>query len=186
MKGLRYSVFFLIFSLSLVFPATALPEQSSQNEVQTFEPGAMVVKSQSLEVDNRRRIVVFTGEVDARREDLTINCEKMVVYYNNQSANKGSGDVDVKIDKIVATGKVRILRPDGGLAMAEKAVYYQDDEKVVLTNKPVVKQGNDFVQGSRITLYLEEERSIVEGSEDEKVRAVLHPKREKGSSSGGQ
>jgi lipopolysaccharide export system protein LptA len=63
--------------------------------------------------------------------------------------------------------------------MAEKAVYYEDDEKVVLTGKPVVKQGNDFVEGSKITLYLKEKRSLVEGSKDQKVRAVLFPRREK-------
>jgi lipopolysaccharide export system protein LptA len=63
--------------------------------------------------------------------------------------------------------------------MSEKAVYYENDEKVVLTGSPVVKQGNDFVEGSKITLYLKEKRSTVEGSEKEKVRAVLHPRSEK-------
>jgi lipopolysaccharide export system protein LptA len=110
---------------------------------------------------------------------MTIICEKLIVYYLDESANKESGKTDVRIDKIVATGKVKISRPDGTLAMSEKAVYYENDEKVVLTGRPVVKQGNDFVEGSRITLYLKEKRSIVEGSEKEKVRAVLHPRSEK-------
>jgi lipopolysaccharide export system protein LptA len=92
-----------------------------------------------------------------------------------------SEDADVRIDRIVATGKVKISRPDGAFAMADKLVYYENGEKVVLTGKPVVKQGNDFVEGSRITLYLKEERSVVEGSEKEKVRAVLHPRSEKGN-----
>ena len=63
--------------------------------------------------------------------------------------------------------------------MAEQAIYYQSDERVVLTGKPVVKQGNDFVEGAKITLLLKENRSIVEGSEDSKVRAVLSPKNKK-------
>ena len=63
--------------------------------------------------------------------------------------------------------------------MAEKAVYYQNDEKVVLTGKPVVKRGNDFVEGSKITLFLKEKRSIVEGAEDKKARAVLIPRSKK-------
>lgn len=179
MKGLRYQSIFFILLLSFVFTSTARPEKASKEKVEKVDPGAIVVKSQSLEVDNKQGIVVFTGQVDARRDDMTINCEKMVVYYNNQSTNRDSADVDVKIDKIVATGKVKVSRPDGALAMAEKAIYYENDEKVVLTGKPIVKQGNDFVEGSRITLYLKEKRSIVEGSENEKVRAVLHPRSEK-------
>ena len=50
---------------------------------------------------------------------------------------------------------------------------------MVLTGNPVVKQGNDFVEGSTITLFLKEERSIVESSEGGKVRAVIFPKEKK-------
>jgi lipopolysaccharide export system protein LptA len=179
MRGGPHTGIFLILFFSLLFPATGQTQVSLQEDEQKADAGAIVIKSQSLEVDNEKRIVVFSGQVDATREDMRINCEKMIIYYIDQSANKESGKTDVRIDKIVATGKVKISRPDGGLAMSEKAVYYENDEKVVLTGRPVVKQGNDFVEGSRITLYLKEKRSTVEGSEKEKVRAVLHPRGEK-------
>ncbi len=170
---------FLIIFFSLLFAATGQTEESRQEGEQKAAGGPIVIKSQTLEVDNQKRIVVFTGQVDAKRDEMTINCEKMIVYYMDQSAQRESGKTDVRIDKIVASGKVKISRPDGALAMAEKGVYYERDEKVVLTGRPVVRQGNDFVEGSRITLYLKEKRSIVEGSEKEKVRAVLHPRSEK-------
>ena len=179
MRGAPYTGIFLILFFSLLFPATGQTQVSLQQDAQKSDAGAIVIKSQSLEVDNQKRIVVFSGQVDAKKDDMTINCEKMIVYYIDQSAEKESGKTDVRIDKIVATGKVKISRPDGALAMSEKAVYYENDEKVVLTGRPVVKQGNDFVEGSRITLYLKEKRSTVEGSEKEKVRAVLHPRSEK-------
>ena len=179
MRGISYRGIFLILFFNLLFPATGQTEVSLQEDAQKADAGAIVIKSQSLEVDNQKRIVVFSGQVDAKKDDMTINCEKMIVYYIDQSADKESGKTDVRIDKIVATGKVKISQPDGALAMSEKAVYYENDEKVVLTGRPVVKRGNDFVEGSRITLYLKEKRSIVEGSEKEKVRAVLHPRSEK-------
>lgn len=179
MSDLRYTSIFLILLLSLVFPATAWLEERSKKDLQTTNAGPIVIKSQSLEVDNKKRVVVFTGQVDARRDDITINCEKMFIYYVDQSNNERSESPDLRIDRIVATGKVKISRPDGALAMAEEAVYYEKDEKVVLTGKPVVRQGNDFLEGSTITLFLKEKRSIVEGSGDSKVRAVLHPRSEK-------
>jgi lipopolysaccharide export system protein LptA len=179
MKGFSYKGILLMLFFSLLLPGIGQTQVNLMGEARKADAGPLVIKSQSLELDNQKRIVVFTGQVEAKREDMTINCEKMIVYYIDQSAEKESGKTDVKIDKIVATGKVKISRPDGALATSEKAVYYQNDEKVVLTGEPVVKQGKDFVEGSRITLYLKEERSIVEGSEKEKVRAVLHPKSEK-------
>ena len=71
---------------------------------------------------------------------------------------------------------MKILRAGGGTATADKAVYYQDKEMAVLTGNPVVKQGNDSVEGSRITLYMKDNRSVVEGSENRKVKAVLAPR----------
>jgi lipopolysaccharide export system protein LptA len=179
MRGITYTAISLMLFFGLFFPGIGQTQVRLQGDAQKADAGAIVIKSQSLELDNQKRIVVFTGQVDAKREDMTINCEKMIVYYLDQSADKESGKIDVSIDKIVATGNVKISRPDGAFAMSEKAVYYENGQKVVLTGRPVVKQGNDFVEGSRITLYLKEERSIVEGSEKEKVRAVLHPRSEK-------
>ncbi len=181
MRGIGYRQIFLIFLFSLIFPATGQPEERLKKDVHETNKGAIVIRSQSLEVDNKKRVILFTGQVDAKREDMTINCEKMIVYYKDESTKTTAENADVRIDRIVATGNVKISRPDGAFAMADKGVYYENGEKVVLTGNPVVKQGNDFVQGSRITLYLREKRSIVEGSEKEKVRAVLHPRSEKGN-----
>jgi lipopolysaccharide export system protein LptA len=181
MRGIRYREIFLIVLFTLLIPASGQPEERLKKNAQQADKGPIVIKSQSLEVDNKKRVVVFVGQVDAKREDMTINCEKMFVYYTGKSTEVTSEDADLRIDRIVATGKVKITRPDGAFATADKLVYYENGEKVVLTGKPVVKQGNDFVEGSKITLYLKEERSIVEGSAEEKVRAVLHPRSEKGN-----
>jgi lipopolysaccharide export system protein LptA len=164
--------------LSLLWPSGVLPEVFGK-EAKNAQNQSIVINSNSLEIDNQRKIVTFTGDVDARQDDLIINCQKMVLYYIEEQTEKASKNPGLKIDKIVATGQVKITRPDGGSATAEKATYYQDDEKVVLTGKPVVKQGDDFVEGSMITLFLRENRSVVEGSENKKVRAVLSPRKGK-------
>lgn len=155
-------------------PHTVFSE-SSKAEIQQANTETMVIKSDALEIDNKKKMVTFTGNVDARRDKFIINGEKMVLYYNNPETAKKEGVQSVKVDKIIATGKVQITRKDGGIAMAEKAVYYQSEEKVILTGHPVVKHGDDFIEGARITLFLKEDRSIVEGSENQKVKAVLYP-----------
>ena len=137
---------------------------------------AMVVSSDSLEIDNKQKIVVFAGGVKAERDNITIHCQKMQLHYLDLSGAGDSGETDIEVEKIVASGKVKIERVEGGTATAEQAVYYQKEEKLILTGDPVVRQGEDFVEGEKITLFLGEDRSLVEGSKDSKVRAVISPR----------
>jgi lipopolysaccharide export system protein LptA len=177
-KKNKLILLYVISGLSVIFSSSVMAGDR-QKMAEQIESSEIVIKSDSLEIDNKRKIVVFTGNVDARRDNFIINCQKMHLHYLSDPAEMDSGKEDLRVDKIVATGKVKITRTNGGLAMAEQAIYYQDDERVVLTGKPVVKQGNDFVEGAKITLLLKENRSIVEGSENSKVRAVLSPKNKK-------
>lgn len=136
----------------------------------------MVINSKTLEADDRKKQVIFAGDVKAERDDFTVFCQKLVVLYKKDEEKKKGTEVSASIDKIIATGHVKIIRSEGGVATGEKAIYYQNDEKLVLTGKPMVKQGEDFVEGDVITLFLKEDRSIVESAQDKKVKAVIFPK----------
>jgi lipopolysaccharide export system protein LptA len=64
------------------------------------------------------------------------------------------------------------------LATGEKAVYYKDEERVVMTGSPKVTEGENFVEGQEITLYLNEKRSVVSGGTGGRVNAVFTPRSE--------
>ena len=59
-------------------------------------------------------------------------------------------------------GHVKIEK-DNGKATCEKAVYFSDDEKIVLTGDPVAWEKGTRVSGKQITMFLAEDRSVVEG-----------------------
>lgn len=180
MRGIGYSLIFccaILLSQAAGF-CSAQPEPPL-TQAREAGQGAMVIHSNTLEADDKKGIVVFTGEVDAQRDDFTVYCHKMVVYYEKSPAKKGTEEFAAQIEKIVASGNVRIVRTEGGVATGENAVYYQQDEKLVLTGKPVVKQDESSVEGDRITLFLKENRSVVESSSDKKVRAVIFPRQDK-------
>lgn len=140
--------------------------------------GPLVITSNTLEIDNEKETVTFTGKVRAEKDDWVIHCNKIILFYDGETASAATEGEKMRVEKIVAIGDVRVLRSGGGEAAAQEAVYYQADERIILTGKPVVRQGEDFVEGSKITLFLQENRSIVEGSEKEKVRAVIAPRSE--------
>ena len=178
MKGAKNWIAILcaFYLLSLLFPAVILSE-TALKAGDTPESGPIVINSNTLEMNNELKVVTFKGDVNAKKDNFVINCDNMLVYYESSPAASGQGDEDkTKIDKIVASGNVIINRAKGGKATAEKAVYHQKDEKMVLMGNPTVEQGNDLVKGDRITIFLNEDRSIVESSEDSKVSVTISPR----------
>ncbi len=181
MRDLRHALL-LFFATLLSLTMWSYPAQSASSETRAKKDAAkpIVINSTTLEADNKKQTVTFTGDVEAQMENFAVYCHKIVVYYEEAPEKKGSGETGTKIDKIVATGDVKIVRAEGGVATGKKAVYYQIDEKLVLTGNPVVKEKNSFVEGDRITLFLKEDRSVVESFQDKKVKAVIFPGQEKG------
>ena len=91
----------------------------------------------------------------------------MEVYFDEK------GD---KIVRTVSTGNVRITTKDCKTGTAKRAEYYDADQRVVLIGDARVWQEDNVVTGERITIYLAEDRSVVEGG---RVRGrVFYPKRE--------
>lgn len=180
MRFKRYRLIFwvTIFLFGLTAPVSEGAE-APKKEGEKTEPKPIVIKSKTLEVDNETKVITFTGEVNAQKDEFVIDCQKMLLYYENTPKKGDSETSENSIDKIVAEGQVKITRTEGGMATSDKAIYYQRTEKVVLTGNPVVKQENDFVEGDRITMFLKENRTVVEGSGSRKVRALIFPKREK-------
>ena len=177
MNYLRYIlfIFFLVGIIGFSLPQSAHCE-SSQKEIEAPDTADhVIIKSDTFEIDNNKKTVTFSGNVDARKDTFTINCQKMVLYFTGKPGEEDSKRNRAKIEQIVALSKVRISRQDGSLALCDKAVYYQNDEKLVLTGSPVIKQGEDFVEGAVITVYLKENRSVVKGAGGIKAKAVLVP-----------
>ena len=180
MRELRYNSFLLLATFLLIFILPGPAHSGTlQKKIGKDKPEPTVIKSKTLEVNDKLKLITFTGDVNAKKGDFVVNCQKMLVYYESSSSDEKTGDVETKINKIIATGQVKINRGQGGMATAEKAVYYQQDEKMVLTGNPVVKQGKDFVEGDRITMFLKENRSVVESLGNKKVKAVIFQKSEK-------
>ena len=158
-----------LFISGLVYTGSA-GSKTLSDEISKTDDEKIVISSKVLEVDNAKKTITFGGDVQAVRGDFTINCDKMVVHYEGLSdTNKSSGEDKARIEKIIATGNVKVVRAQGGMATAERGEFFESEDKVVLTGNPVVKRGEDFVQGDRITIFLNEDRSVVEG----KAMAVI-------------
>lgn len=138
------------------------------------------IASDRMEVNQKEQVVSFEGHVVVQQADLTITGKVLRVYTLGGAVKKTedgaqSAKTD-RIDRIEVEGEVKISQQDK-IATADKAVYYHDKQKIVLMGKPQFTQGQDTISGRLITLYLPEQRTVVEGGQDNPVHAVLYPEK---------
>ncbi len=123
------------------------------------------VTAQQLEALQQLGQAIFTGEVVAKQGDITIYCDRMVVF--TKAGQR-------QVDRLEAFGGVRVVQLDR-IATAAKAIYRQQLGTLVLTGDAKIHQGANEVAGDEITLFLLENRSIVKSGDSGRVRAVIFP-----------
>lgn len=123
------------------------------------------ITSQTMTVHGKSRQTTFEGMVVLTKRDFTMRADQMVVTFK-KGAQAGSrqteGGAAGQVDRIEASGNVVIEKSDGK-ATGGRALYDKDEDKLVLMESPVAWQGGAKVEGSRMTMFLKEERSVVEG-----------------------
>jgi len=154
------------------------------NGTKSKEP--ITITSDTLEYEYKDGIVVYRGDVLAVQGDTKIKSNELRLTLaktedeKNGKKRTGSDAVGAlddasasKLQEAVATGSVRI---DQGTrwAVGGKATFDQSNRTLVLTENPVMHDGPNEVAGDRVIVYLDENRSIVEGGR-KRVKAVLFP-----------
>lgn len=155
----------------------ALPKSSADQAVST------TITAKKMTVKNQDSQAVFEGAVVLTRGSLVVYSDRMVVMFRAQDAPASDnlkGQEAVKgtppskgpdampavsnrsVERIEATGRVKIEK-DSGSATCTKAIYYHDGDKIVLTGDPVAWDKGTRVSGKQITMFLAEDRSVVEG-----------------------
>ncbi len=148
-----------------------IPGQAAQAPTSKEAPAERptTVTADRLEVNRKERKAIYTGNAVARTTDLTVTADRMEFRFDEQME---------EVELMVAIGNVHIHRQDGTKAVSERATYFVPQEKVILEGHPRAWKEGNMVTGTRMTLYLQEDRHVVEGAGSERVTAVIYPKRE--------
>lgn len=140
-----------------------------------------VIFADTMDIDSSKNLAVFTGNVKVEDQELKINCHKMTIYLEDtvkdgeEAKAKPEGGGDIKkskgVSKIFCEGDVVIVRkpPENETDKEEqkansgKAEYDIKEGKIVLSENPVLMQGEQKIAGDRITVFRDTEKMIVEG-----------------------
>ena len=148
-------------------PAATAQSPAAPGASQDGRSAPVTVDADQLENLQKEGLVVFTGNVVASQDSSTQYADRMEVYLDD----KGN-----RIVRTVSTGNVRIITKDCRTGTAKRAEYYDAEQRVVLIGNARVWRDDNVVTGERITIYLAEDRSVVEGGQQERVKAVFYPK----------
>ena len=181
----------VVLAAALLSVAAAEPAREPAKGSAVFDAGGfgnrkepITITSDSLEYDYKTNVVVYRGDVLAIQGDTKVRSDTLTVALGPRdgglpaSASKGQ-----RLQQIVAVGKVRI---DNGTRWATggRAVFEQGSRTLVLTEAPVLHDGSNEVAGDRVIVYLDENRSVVEGGR-KRVKAVIYPSKDAGLVPGG-
>jgi lipopolysaccharide export system protein LptA len=145
-------------------PAAAAPSPTAPGAGPEGRNAPVTVDADQLENLQKEGLVVFTGNVVASQNSSTQYADRMEVYLDD----KGN-----RIVRTVSTGNVRIITKDCRTGTAKRAEYYDAEQRVVLIGNARVWRDDNVVTGEKITIFLAEDRSVVEGG---RVKGVFFPK----------
>jgi lipopolysaccharide export system protein LptA len=125
----------------------------------------IAVTADELEFDYKTHVLTYKGSVVATQGDMKLQSNALTVSLDAQAENRPK--------EVVATGHVRLSKGTRW-ATGERAVFDRAQNTVVLSENAVLHDGPNEVSGDRIVVYLDQERSVVEGGSG-RVKALLFP-----------
>jgi len=132
--------------------------------------------------------IVYRGDVVAVQGDVTMKSDQLTVLYEDvpptadvttvkagkpeNSEGAAPGASKQRLKEIIAEGHVDITSGNRR-ATGKKAVFNEGLRTVVLSGDAHVQELGNWVSGERVTVFLDEKRSIVEGSGERRAEMEI-------------
>ncbi len=155
-----------------LLPGSAVPSKEKEGVPPETNEAKLVDKSQPIDITSdkveafwKQNLIIFRGNVVARQKDMVIYADSLEAM----TLEDGKG-----IERVTAGGNVKIQQ---GLRVAncEKAIFYNLDQKVVLTGDPKVSEGENTVSGDEIIVDIDKNRVEVRGGSSGRGKAKIQP-----------
>jgi lipopolysaccharide export system protein LptA len=151
----------------------------AQKKVKMDKGQPIEIQSDRLDAYQEKRVVIFSGNAVATQGNRTIHADRLLIYYKDRSGNpekKDVNDIDATGDfeRLEAQGRVTITETNR-IVTGDHADFYQDTQTIVVIGNAVLRDGKNMINGGKITVYLDEDRGVVESSEGKRVKATVFP-----------
>jgi lipopolysaccharide export system protein LptA len=141
------ATFFIINALA-ASPADLLKSEKRSKNIPT------VITSNKLDFDYENLVALFDGNVVVKDQQFTIKSDRMIIFIEKETN---------EIKRVDASGKVYLTSGEME-ATCGKATYTRKNNQVLIQVDPVVKKGDNVITGKKMSIWLDEERVVVEES----------------------
>lgn len=124
--------------------------------------------------------LTFEGGVRVRQGQVTLTCDKLVVVFDEEKAgkeraNKLPADLQVSgLRSMTASGNVKVVQNER-MAVAGRALFDNAKRTITLTENPRLWQGPDVAIADTIVVYLDENRSELQGKNGGEISVQINP-----------
>lgn len=118
------------------------------------------IEADQMEVMEKEKRAVFTGNVDAKRGDVKLNSDKLVVTYSDVQQSDGTKKTDVTF--LDASGNVVIVTSRQRIT-GQTARMDVKANKVTVDGNVVVTQGKTVLKGRQLLVDLDTNTSQMTG-----------------------
>jgi lipopolysaccharide export system protein LptA len=151
--------------LAAVFLLAALEAAPAQ----TATSKEVNIEADRMEIQQDNKTAIFSGNVDAKRNDVRLTTDKLVVYYEDVKQQDGSTKTEVS--KLDAAGNVVIVTRSQRITGQAAKMDVKANTLTVTGNVKVV-QGQTILQGPTLFVDLNTDKSQLSGG---RVRGSFVP-----------
>lgn len=142
------------------------------------------IEADQLEVREKDKTAVFSGNVSVRQEDATLRTQRLVVHYlaaggGLSGTGSAGGAPQQNISRLEATGRVLVTSKDQ-TATGESADFDVQGRKLVVNGNVTLTQGKNVLRGGRLVVDLASGQARMESS-SQRVQMLLVPNAQPGA-----
>ncbi len=154
-----------VLPLALCAALAALPLRA--DEPAPAAPTTIVSQNLDMQSTDDESYFLFTGLVIVKGNNISLTCDRLEAVTRRtkpdilQDQDRTALGQVGKFKSLLATGRVRIEQGDR-VATCGRAEVLPGEERITLTEDPMVRDGDSTVVGERIILLRGERRAIIE------------------------
>jgi len=150
-----------LVSLLLLSFTVVYAEEAKEQPIQ--------IEADNMKYYGDKQMSLFKGNVVVIKGPMKMTSDEMEVFFTEEK----------EVKEIFSKGNVKIEK-EGLLALSGFARIYQLEQKVVLTENARVWQEDNYLEGDKVTLFLDSEKLFVDKGKDgdDRVKIIITPQKE--------
>lgn len=139
-----------------------------------------MINADSVEFEEPRGLISYIGRAEGIQGENRLRAERFDVYFNRSGDESSAVTSMSGLNRIEVTGDVYFVTPEQ-VVRGDRAVYTAASDTLVVTGDVILRQGDNVMTGSSLSINVGSGRARMEGAPagnaGRRVQGVFYPDR---------